>query len=100
MASGRRGAGMHGILRTESGWGNAKLCCAPLAVRDLGNQPHACCQTCRIACPLLAHPPAYLCCRESMLKLEVVEEGLLNAVVFWFDLHLDDYETLTNGEQG
>jgi hypothetical protein len=35
-----------------------------------------------------------------MLKLEVVEEGLLNAVVFWFDLHLNDCETLTNGEQG
>lgn len=33
-----------------------------------------------------------------MLKLEVVAEGLLNAVVFWFDLHLDDCETLTNGE--
>ena len=34
-----------------------------------------------------------------MLKLEVIEEGLLNAVVFWFDLHLDDCETLTNGKQ-
>ncbi len=33
-----------------------------------------------------------------MLKLEVVEEGVLNAVAFWFDLHLDDCETLTNGE--
>lgn len=33
-----------------------------------------------------------------MLKLEVVEEGVLNAVVFWFDLHLDDCETLTSGE--
>ncbi len=32
-----------------------------------------------------------------MLKLEVVAEGLLNAVAFWFDLHLDDCETLTNG---
>lgn len=32
-----------------------------------------------------------------MLKLEVVEEGVLNAVAFWFDLHLDDCETLTNG---
>lgn len=37
--------------------------------------------------------------RESMLKLEVVEEGVLNAVAFWFDLHLDDCETLTNGAQ-
>lgn len=32
-----------------------------------------------------------------MLKLEVVREGLLNAVAFWFDLHLDDCETLTSG---
>jgi hypothetical protein len=39
-------------------------------------------------------------CRESMLKLEVIAEGVLNAVVFWFDLHLDDCETLTNGEAG
>ncbi|KAL4451864.1 hypothetical protein ABPG75_007526 [Micractinium tetrahymenae] len=38
--------------------------------------------------------------RESMLKLEVVGEGLLNAVVFWFDLHLDDCETLTNAPDG
>ncbi|PSC69443.1 arginine methyltransferase [Micractinium conductrix] len=38
--------------------------------------------------------------RESMLKLEVVEEGLLNAVVFWFDLHLDDCETLSNAPAG
>lgn len=36
--------------------------------------------------------------RESLLKLEVVAEGTLNAVAFWFDLHLDDTETLTNGE--
>jgi hypothetical protein len=26
-----------------------------------------------------------------------VAEGTLNAVVFWFDLHLDDCETITNG---
>ena len=32
-----------------------------------------------------------------MLKLEVVAEGVLNAIAFWFDLHLDDEETLTNG---
>ena len=54
----------------------------------------------RLPARLPVHLPAYLFCRESMLKLEVVEEGLLNAVVFWFDLHLDDCETLTNGEQG
>lgn len=38
--------------------------------------------------------------RESMLKLEVVGEGVLNAVVFWFDLHLDDKETITNAPEG
>jgi hypothetical protein len=32
-----------------------------------------------------------------MLRLDVVAEGVMNAVVFWFDLHLDDCETLTNG---
>ena len=32
-----------------------------------------------------------------MIKLEVVAPGTLNAIVFWFDLHLDDTETLTNG---
>jgi len=36
--------------------------------------------------------------RESLVKLEVISPGMLNAVVFWFDLHLDDVETLTNGE--
>lgn len=38
--------------------------------------------------------------RESMLKLEVVAGGLLNAVAFWFDLHLDDCETLTSAPDG
>lgn len=35
--------------------------------------------------------------RDSLLKLEVIAPGTLNAVAFWFDLHLDDMETLSNG---
>lgn len=34
--------------------------------------------------------------REKLLKLHVTSPGLLNAVMFWFDLHLDDVETLSN----
>lgn len=30
--------------------------------------------------------------------LQVTAPGTLNAIVFWFDLHLDAEETLTNGE--
>lgn len=41
--------------------------------------------------------PAFSPPRESLLRLEVVAEGRLNAVAFWFDLHLDEQETLTNG---
>ena len=37
--------------------------------------------------------------RDSLLKLDVAAPGMLNAVVFWFDLHLDDMETLSNGEK-
>lgn len=35
--------------------------------------------------------------RDTLIKLPVVEKGLMNAVVFWFDLHLDEEETLSNG---
>ena len=35
--------------------------------------------------------------RDTLLKLEVVRSGTLNAIVFWHDLHLDDVETLSNG---
>lgn len=35
--------------------------------------------------------------RDTLLKLEPVAEGTLNAVVFWFDLHLDNVETITSG---
>lgn len=37
---------------------------------------------------------------EAALKLEVTESGLLNAVVFWFDLHMDEQDTLTNAPAG
>ena len=35
--------------------------------------------------------------RENILKLQVLQPGLLNAVAFWFDLHLDDQAVLTTG---
>lgn len=48
------------------------------------------------ACPIPAcTPPPH--CRDTLLKLEVIAPGKLNAIVFWFDLHLDDTETLTTG---
>ncbi|KAI8104703.1 hypothetical protein M9434_003256 [Picochlorum sp. BPE23] len=34
--------------------------------------------------------------REKLLKLQVKTSGLLNAVMFWFDLHLDDVDTISN----
>lgn len=38
--------------------------------------------------------------QEGALRLEVVEEGELNAVVFWFDLHLDEEATITTAPFG
>ena len=35
--------------------------------------------------------------RETMLRLDTVAHGTLNAVAFWFDLHLDEQCTLTSG---
>ena len=35
--------------------------------------------------------------RENLVKLSVTAEGTLNAIVFWFDLHLDDQATITSG---
>ena len=35
--------------------------------------------------------------RENLVKLSVIAEGTLNAVAFWFDLHLDDEATITSG---
>ena len=38
--------------------------------------------------------------KDSLVKFEIVEAGMLNAVVFWFDLHLDDVETISSGKKG
>ena len=35
--------------------------------------------------------------RENLVKLHVTQEGTLNAVAFWFDLHLDDQISITSG---
>lgn len=35
--------------------------------------------------------------REGLIKLETIASGYLNAIIFWFDLHLDDTETITSG---
>lgn len=35
--------------------------------------------------------------RDNLLKLEIVRAGKLNAICFWFDLHLDEHCTLTAG---
>lgn len=34
--------------------------------------------------------------RDSLVKLQVLQSGIMNAIVFWFDLHLDESETLSN----
>ena len=34
--------------------------------------------------------------RQKVLKLDVIEPGRLNAIVFWFDLHLDEEETISS----
>ena len=36
--------------------------------------------------------------RDNMVKLEVIAEGRMNAVAFWFDLHLDQEESICSGE--
>jgi type III protein arginine methyltransferase len=35
--------------------------------------------------------------RDNIMRLEVIAEGVLNAIVFWFDLHLDVDITITTG---
>ncbi len=35
--------------------------------------------------------------RDGLVKLDIIAHGMLNAVVFWFDLHLDDVESITSG---
>ena len=36
--------------------------------------------------------------RDNILKLEVTTAGEMNAVAFWFDLHLDEDESICSGE--
>ena len=36
--------------------------------------------------------------RDNIVKLEVIAEGVMNAVAFWFDLHLDEEVSLCSGE--
>ena len=36
--------------------------------------------------------------RDNIVKLDVIESGHMNAIVFWFDLELDDQCTLTSGD--
>lgn len=38
--------------------------------------------------------------RESVLRMETIASGYLNAVVFWFDLHMDEKETITTAPPG
>ena len=35
--------------------------------------------------------------RENVLRLPIIAAGTVNAVAFWFDLHLDDHESITTG---
>lgn len=38
--------------------------------------------------------------RETVLKVETIAHGYLNAVCFWFDLHMDEEETITTAPPG
>ena len=38
--------------------------------------------------------------RENVLKLPIVSSGYMNAIVFWFDLHLDEEESITTAPVG
>ena len=38
--------------------------------------------------------------REAVLRLEALQTGYLNAIVVWFDLHLDEEATITSGPRG
>ena len=38
--------------------------------------------------------------RESVVRLETINAGYMNAVVFWFDLHMDEKETITTAPVG
>jgi len=36
--------------------------------------------------------------RDNIVKLDVIAEGMMNAVAFWFDLHLDEEKSLCSGK--
>lgn len=38
--------------------------------------------------------------RETVLKMETIAHGYMNAVCFWFDLHMDEEETITTAPLG
>ena len=38
--------------------------------------------------------------KETVLKMETIAHGYLNAVCFWFDLHMDEEETITTAPPG
>ena len=38
--------------------------------------------------------------QEGVIKLEPIADGVLNAVCFWFDLHLDEEATITTAPPG
>ena len=38
--------------------------------------------------------------RANVLKLEVTQSGILNGIVMWYDLHLDDEDSLTTAPAG
>jgi protein arginine N-methyltransferase 7 len=38
--------------------------------------------------------------RESVLRMETIASGYMNAIVFWFDLHMDEHETITTAPFG
>ena len=37
--------------------------------------------------------------RENILKMPITASGTVTAIAFWFDLHLDDVESITTGVQ-
>ena len=38
--------------------------------------------------------------RENVLKMEVTDTGYMNGICFWFDLHLDEEDTITTAPEG
>lgn len=65
-------------------------------VHNLGGFPHKQltkpCKVMDVSFEVIGHENGK---KSELLKLESIDCGVLNAVVFWFDLHLDDEETLS-----